>query len=182
MLLRRIPLAAIGALAVALAACSDQPTASRQGPGSSPSASLTPGRVAMHRLFNATTNDHQYGVYPYADYPAYTLEHYNYFFLEPSPTSGHIPLFVCVPSSSSTSSDHWLSTDPDCEDRDVMVVEAYSGYMATSELPGTVPLYRQYNALLDDTFHTIDLSEALYAEANYNYSSPVLMGYVYLEE
>ncbi|HEX8696356.1 MAG TPA: hypothetical protein VF746_28315 [Longimicrobium sp.] len=169
-------------MVLALAACSDQPTAPRQGLGSTPHASVTPGRVAMHRLFNAATNDHQYSVYPYTDTPPYTLEHYNYFFLEPAPTSGHIPLFICVPGASSTSSDHWLSTDPGCEGRDVIVVEAYSGYMATSQLPGTVPLYRQYNALLDDTFHTISLSEAQYAEAHYNYSTPVLMGYVYLTE
>lgn len=180
MLLRRISLGAV--VALALAACSDQPMAPRQGPGSTPRATGSPGRLAIHRLFDAATNDHFYSAYAYSGAPAYTLEHYNYFFLEPSYTSGHIPLFICVPGPSSTSSDHWLSTDPDCEGRDVMEVEAPSGYMATSELPGTVPLYRQYNALLDDTFHTIDLSEALYAEANYNYSAPVLMGYVYLTE
>lgn len=173
MLLRRIFLGAV----VALAACSDQPTAPRHD--STPRASGSTFRVAIHRLFNATNNDHLYSVYQYAGGSAYTLENYEYFFLEAFPTSGHIPLYYCAASSTSTSGDHWLSTDPDCEDRDVQTVEGHSGYMATSELPGTVPLYRQYNALLDDTFHTTSLSEAQYAAANYNYSTPVLMGYVY---
>lgn len=176
MLLRRISLGAV--VGLALAACAEQPTAPRQSPGH-PSATLT-YRTAMHRLFNGTTNDHLYSVYEYAGVPAYTLEHYNYFFLLPY-SSEHLPVFVCIPSSTSTSSDAFLSADPDCEDHDVMLVEAPSGFMATTQLTGTVPLYRQYNSLLDDTFHTIDYAEALYAEANYNYSAPVLMGYVYPE-
>lgn len=78
--------------------------------------------------------------------------------------------------------------DPNCEGRDVSdvsdvrVVEGHSGWLATSELAGTVPLYRRYNALLDDILHAISLSEARYAAASYNYSAPVLRGYVYLTE
>jgi hypothetical protein len=77
----------------------------------------------------------------------------------------------------STSGDHFLSTDPECDG--ALIIEL-TGYIATSELSNTVPLYRQYNSLLDDTFYTISLSEAQYAAANNNYSTPVVTGYVYL--
>lgn len=184
MLLRCIPLGAV--VALALAACSDQPTAPRHGPGSTPhQASVTATRTAMHRLFMASTNDHLYSQDPYegtGGSPAYTLEHYNYFFLESAPTSGHVPLYRCWRGMTSTSGDHWLSTDSSCEGALVIAPAGPQGYIATSQLTNTVPLYRQYNALLDDTFHTISLSEAQYAEANYNYSTPVLMGYVYLTQ
>jgi hypothetical protein len=179
-MLRCIPLVAV--VALALTACSDQPTAPHQDPGSAPHASGSTFRVAMHRLFNSTNNDHLYSVYEYAGGSAYTLENYEYFFLEAFETSGHVPVYFCSPSSTSTSGDHWLSTDPDCEDRDVTVVQGHSGWIATSQLTGTVPLYSQYNPVLDDTFHTISLSEAQYADANYGYSTPVVIGYVYTSE
>lgn len=180
MYLRRISLGAV--IALALAACAEPPTAPARQAAPTPRATGSYPRTPMHRFFAASTNDHMYSVYAYAGAPTYTREYYEYFFLESSYTSGHIPLFICFSSPTSTSSDNWLSTDSDCEDRDVYRVEAMSGWMSTTELPGTVPLYSQYNALLDDTFHTISLSEALYAEANYNYSAPVLMGYVYTSE
>lgn len=179
MLLRSLSLGAV--VALALAACSDQPTAPRHGPGH-PSATVTSGRTAIHRLFNASTSDHLYSQYSNegtSGSPAYTLENYEYFFIEPDSISGHVALYRCWRALSSSTGDHWLSTDPLCEGAYVI---GSQGYIATSQLTGTVPLYRQYNALLDDTFHTISLSEAQYAEANYNYSTPELMGYVYLTE
>lgn len=179
MFLRSIPLAAV--VALALAACSDQPTAPRHGPGSAPpQASETSTRTAIHRMFKASTNDHLYSQYesegesqPTSNY---YVEYYDYFYLESDSSSGHVPLYRCWRALSSSTGDHWLSTDSSC---DGAYVIGPVGYIATSQLSGTVALYSQYNALLDDTFHTISLSEAQYADANYNYSTPVVIGYVY---
>lgn len=184
MLLRNIPLGTVVALSLALVACSDQPTAPLRSPGSAPHATVTLGRTAIHRLFMAATNDHLYSQDAYegtAGTPAYTLEHYEYFFIEPDSISGHVALYRCWRGLSSTSGDHWLSTDPDCEGALVIAPDGPQGYIATSQLTGTVPLYRQYNSLLDDTFHTIDPTEASIAANTYNYSSPVVIGYVYTE-
>lgn len=183
MLLQRIAFGAV--VALALAACSEQPTAPRKGPDH-PSATLTSGRTAIHRLLLSDSNhiDHLYSTYANegtSGTPAYTLENYEYFFIEPAATSGHVALYRCWRAYYS-SGDHWLSTDPLCEGYYVIAPQGPQGYIATTQLTGTVPLYRQYNALLDDTFHTTSLSEAQYAEANYNYSTPELMGYVYTEE
>lgn len=179
MLLRRISLGAV--VALALTACADQPTAPSLAPGH-PAATLSSGRTAIHRLFMSYTNDHLYSQNENegtSGSPAYTLEHYDYFFIEPSATSGHVALYRCWRALSSTSGDHWLSTDSNCEGAYNLGLQ---GYIVTTQLTGTVALYRQYNSSLDDTFHTIDYSEALNAEANYGYSEPEVIGYVYTEE
>lgn len=179
-MLRCIPLVAV--VALALTACSDQPTAPLQDSGSTPKATVTTGRTAMHRLFMSSTGDHLYSQNSSegtSGSPAYTLENYEYFFIEPDSISGHVALYRCWRALSSSTGDHWLSTDPDCEGAYVIGLQ---GYIATSQLSGTVPLYSQYNPVLDDTFHTISLSEAQYADANYGYSTPVVIGYVYTSE
>ena len=58
--------------------------------------------------------------------------------------------------------------------------EGQVGWVATTQVPGSVPLYRLYNPGLGDTFHTIDANEANYAVANYGYTMWGISGYVYL--
>lgn len=135
-------------------------------------------RVSLARTYNPNNGDHMYGPDPSegAQY-GYYAENPQYFYLQTSGEASHVPLYRCWSSWVPQTGDHFLSTDPGCEGS---TFEGVQGYIATSQLPGTVPLYRLYNAGLQDTFHTIDANEANYAAAWYGYVHQGITGYVYL--
>ena len=133
-------------------------------------------RASLARTYNPNNGDHMYGFDPGEGWQyGYYAEYAQYFYLPQSPAGGHAALYRCWTPGNQTG-DHFLSTDPGCEGS---TWEGVMGYVATSQVAGTVPLYRLYNPGLQDTFYTTDWGEADYAANWYGYYHQGVTGYVY---
>lgn len=89
------------------------------------------------------------------------------------------PMYVCYMWSKDTNWDHkYFSTnDPGCEGQNQPNYFGYfEGYLASTQLPGTVPLYRCYIELTKDHFDT--LSSNCEGEALAQFEK--LLGYIFL--
>jgi hypothetical protein len=134
------------------------------------------GRVGIHRLYNPNNHDHLYGLDPNeGGYLGYYPEGVNYFYVLAQPAADHTGLYRCYVQ---WSGDHMLSTDPNCEGT---VNEGLLGQIATTQVAGTVPLYRLYNPSNRDHFYTVDANERQYAMWYYGYTDEGVTGYVYLQ-
>lgn len=132
-------------------------------------------RTAIHRIWSQEYGDHLYGQDPDEGLGnSYFLEARNYFFLAPTPAADHVPLHRCHRAADY---DHFLSTVPTCEGAANLGVQ---GYIATSQVVGTVPLYRLYRYATTNTFYTLSAEEADQAVAWYGYTRQGVTGYVYL--
>lgn len=161
---RKYVLAAV-TLVFALTGCSSEPTTSEPAPA----------RTAIHRLFSQPYGDHLYGTDPdEGGQLGYVLEARNYFYLLAAPAAGHVPLYRCLTPQTH---DHFLSTMLSCENA---TSEGLLGYIATSQVSGTVPLFRLYRAGTGNTFYTLSEAEADNAVAQYSYVRQGVTGYVYL--
>ena len=139
---------------------------------------LPTSRTAIARTYNPNNGDHMYGFDPNeGSQYGYYSEGYPYFYLLQSPAGSHVPLYRCWSSWVPQTGDHFLSTDPGCEGS---TYEGVMGHIATWQVAGSVPLYRMYNSSLQDTFYTVDWSEADYAANWYGYQHQGVIGYVYL--
>lgn len=135
-------------------------------------------RVSLARTYNPNNGDHMYGFDPNEGSAwGYYAEYAQYFYLNNAGDGNHVPLYRCWSSWVPGTGDHFLSTDPNCEGS---TFEGLQGYIATSQLPGTVPLYRLYHSGYQDTFYTTLWSEADYAATWYGYTHQGITGYVYL--
>ncbi|HET6233273.1 MAG TPA: S8 family serine peptidase [Longimicrobiaceae bacterium] len=133
-------------------------------------------RVPLHRMFSQQNGDHLYGLTPNEGTQwGYRMEAQNYFYLPVAPTVGHVALYRCYTRSTG---DHFLSTDLGCEGR---TNEGRMGYIATSQLANTVPMYRLYSSRNADIFYTLSAAEAQNAISAYAYVSAGIAGYVYLQ-
>ena len=150
-------------LLFALAGCSDEPTTLDP-----------PARTAIHRLFSQPYGDHLYGTDPDEGAAGgYVLEGRDYFYLLAAPAPGHVPLYRCLTPSTP---DHFLSTLQSCEGA---TNQGQLGYIATTQISGTVPLYRLYRYGWGNTFYTLSAAEADNAVVQYSYTPQGVTGYVY---
>jgi hypothetical protein len=154
---------AVVAMCLAFTACSGDPA----NPG--PAA-----RTAIHRLFSQPLGDHLYGQDPNEGAQSgYVLEARDYFYLASTPAGQHVPLYRC---HTLETHDHFLSTVANCEGA---TGEGQLGYVATTQVSGTVPLYRLYRAGTGNTFYTMSTEEADNAVSQYSYARQGVTGYVY---
>lgn len=133
----------------------------------------TPSRIAIHRLYKPGA-DHLYGLDPNEGRQhGYYLEGLNYFWIQPSGGANHTALYRCL----SGTWDHFLSTQSNCEGR---THEGRLGYIATSQVAGTVPLYRlrKYSGY-SDIFYTTDPAERQSILAGGGWANEGIQGYVY---
>jgi hypothetical protein len=131
-------------------------------------------RTALHRK-GWTGGDHLYTTDANEASGTYTLEdgagHPYYFATNTRAGTGWAPLYRCYASGH-----HYESRSSTCEAS--VVPEGQHGYVATTQLPGTVPLYRRRNVYSGDSFVTIDPAEAQGVLA-YNYVDEGILGYVW---
>jgi subtilisin family serine protease len=131
------------------------------------------GRTTVYRLYNSYKHDHLYAHTSNEGYQyGYNLEGIA-FYLASAPATGHVVLYRCRTSGNNN---HFLSTDAGCEGK---ITEGSMGHIATTQLSGTVPLYRLYRSAYAVTFYTTSWAEADYAATWYGYSHQGVTGYVY---
>ncbi|HYR09143.1 MAG TPA: S8 family peptidase [Longimicrobium sp.] len=129
------------------------------------------GRWPIHRHYNSSTGDRMYGWFPYEQaWVGYWPETQNYFYLESQPASGYTALYRCLSGTNSL-----LTTASNCEGA---THEGIRGYIATSQLTGTVPLYRLYKSSIPDDIYTISSSEVTSLQGA-GYTLVGTTGYVY---
>lgn len=134
-------------------------------------------RRAMHRLYKAGNGDHMYGHYPSEGYQwGYTAQNVDYFHLAAAPAANHVPLYRCYAYPALWSYDHFLSTDPGCEGT---TNEGLMGYIATSQVSGTVALHRLYKASTGDNLYTTSSVEVSRATMLGTEQNRGIVGYVY---
>ncbi|HEX5715618.1 MAG TPA: hypothetical protein VF179_05625, partial [Thermoanaerobaculia bacterium] len=90
------------------------------------------------------------------------------------PATSHAALYRCFDM---WTLDHFVSTDPYCATR---TNEGLLGYIATSQLSGTVPLYQTHDPQNDNRFYTISASERQ-TVLNWGWYDEGIAGYVYLQ-
>jgi hypothetical protein len=136
---------------------------------------LYPPGTAIHRLLNPTWygGDHLYGPDPLEGKSAgYVLEAKNYFYLTSALSSAYATLYRC-----NVANHHFLSRDSYCEAG--MPAEAGLGQLATTQIPGTVPLYRTRNPSTGHRLSTIDAGEAQ-GTINSGWTNEGVTGYVWV--
>jgi hypothetical protein len=78
--------------------------------------------------------------------------------------------------------DHFYTANPaerqQAESRDGYKAEGITGYIAKTQLPGTVPLYRLYSERSGEHFYTASEKEREFAEKNDGFKSEGIVGYV----
>lgn len=127
----------------------------------------------MYRLYNAGRHDHLYSHMSNEGHQyGYKLEGIA-FYLAPAPAAEHVALYRCYRPATLT---HLLSTDAGCEGS---TTEGPMGYIATTQLPGTVPLYRLFRSAYQANFYTTNWPEADDAVRLYGFSQQGVAGYVY---
>ncbi len=136
-------------------------------------------RVPLHRMYSPNSGDHLYGLWPNEGTQwGYYMESRSYFHLRGSPATGFAALYRCYLPRQGSTGDHFLSTDAACEGR---TNEGLLGYIATSQLTGTVPLYRLYSAQYGETMYSVSTVEVQVATTSYGYVNMGVTGFVYLQ-
>ena len=137
----------------------------------SPSEGVHP----IHRAYSHQATDHFYTTdREEIEAAGYTLEHEDYFWLRDDDDDDTVPLWRCW---SAQESDHFYTTSGSCEDAPDMVLEGNIGFIATTQLPGAVPLLRLYKS--GDHFYTVSAAEAESAQAAHGYTFEKVVGYVW---
>jgi len=95
--------------------------------------------------------------------------------------TGTDPLYRLYKGSNGTP-DHFYTADPaekqKAETRDGYKVEGVTGYIAKTQLPGTVPLYRLFSVHGGEHFYTVDEKERQFAETHDGFKDEGIAGYV----
>jgi hypothetical protein len=136
------------------------------------------GLVGIHRAFNGGALQHLYSVSLFeleeADRLETEAEHY--FALARSPAAGTTPLHRCYLGRGW----HLLTPDAGCEGAAGATNEGAMGHIASSQLPGTVPLRRLFDPEAPDHLFTTSASERDYA-VGLGYVDEGIAGYVWDE-
>jgi hypothetical protein len=101
----------------------------------------------------------------------YTVESYGYYYLYATAQPGLVPFYRC----STAAGAHLYTTDASCDGN---TVEGSMGWIATSPVCGSIPLFHLYAATTGDHFYTTSTAEAATAEAG-GYVSQGTAGYVW---
>lgn len=136
-------------------------------------------RVGVHRALNGQAQQHLFSasLEELESSPALTVEMMNAFFLQnPAAGDGSVPFYRCYLGSGW----HLHTTSPTCEDAPGAINEGAAGHVATSQVEGTVPLYRLFRGAKLDHFYTTSAGERDYAVA-LGYADEGIAGYVYPE-
>ena len=129
-------------------------------------------RVGVHR---ASGNDHFYSANATtADTAPYHIERMNYFRLYASAHEGLRPLFRCRKSDGKM----LLTTQTNCET--VGPQREMLGFIAASPRCGSTPLYRLFNAGINNHFYTVSAAERDNAINNLGYVLQTSPGHVWL--
>lgn len=129
-------------------------------------------RIGVDRSFSAAQGWHFYTVSDAeASCCGYAVEGYDAFYLYDAAQPGLVPFYRCVTGAGA----HFYSTDPACEGQ---TTEGSLGYIATSAVCGSVPLYRLANAAKGDHLYTTSMAEVTSAEAA-GYVLESTVGYVW---
>lgn len=106
----------------------------------------------------------------------YYLENLNDFWLQQSGDANHVALSRCFRTGTW---DHFLCTASNCEGR---TNEGLAGYIATSQVAGTIPLYRLSKASgYPDIFYTTNASERQSVLSGGGWVDQGIQGYVYTQ-
>lgn len=104
----------------------------------------------------------------------YAVEYLDYYYLYSAANAGLVPFYRCSLGNGS----HLYTTSSTCEGAGGATNEGSMGYIATSQVCGSVPLYRLYDATNGDHFYTTSSSEAASAEGG-GYATEGIAGYVW---
>jgi hypothetical protein len=129
----------------------------------------------VDRSVNPTTGEHFYTTSDAeASCCGFTVEALDYYYLYSAQQSGLVPFYRCLLMSGF----HFYTTDSGCEGAQGAKNEGSLGYIATSALCGSTPLYRLYDATNGDHFYTVSASESATAQSN-GYVLESTAGYVW---
>ena len=129
-------------------------------------------RIGVDRSFSGTSGQHFYTTTDSeASCCGYSVETYDYYYLYATAQAGLVPFYRC----STAAGDHLYTTDASCEGE---TVEGSMGWIATTSVCGSVPLYRLFNATSGDHLYTTSMAEVTSAEGG-GYVSQGTAGYVW---
>ena len=129
----------------------------------------------VDRSYNAMTGEHFYTT---SDAEAaccgFTVEDLDYYYLYTAQQTGLVPFYRCLLMSGF----HFYTTDSGCEGAAGAKNEGSLGYIATSAVCGSTPLYRLYDGTNGDHFYTVSASESASAQQQ-GYILESTAGYVW---
>jgi len=129
-------------------------------------------RVGIDRAFDKTNGLHFYtATDSEADCCGYTAETFDDFYLYNAAQPGLVPFYRCSTAAGS----HLYTTDATCEGN---TVEGSMGWIATSAVCGSVPLYRLDDATSGDHLYTTSSAEVTAAQSS-GYVLNTTAGYVW---
>ncbi len=112
-------------------------------------------RHGVHRSANGSTGEHFYTTSASeAMCCGFVVESLNYFYLYNATQPGTTTLYRCLSRASGT--DHFCSTDASCEGQ---IVEGPMGFIGTSAVCGSTPLYRAWDPRTGTHLFTTDAAE-----------------------
>jgi hypothetical protein len=128
-------------------------------------------RVDVHRSWHPVTGEHFYTTdINEAQCCGFQLEFAGFYELYAAQQPNTTAFYRCV------STFHHYTTDPNCEG---LQVEGVMGYIGTIELPGSVRLWRSYNAMNGDHFFTNSQDEHNYAVGTLGFVDEGAVGWVW---
>ena len=134
-------------------------------------------RIAIHRAYHPRNRQHLFStsLAEITGAAGLTLEAEGAFHLSRSADTGTAPLHRCYLGRGW----HLLTTHASCEHAPGAVDEGVMGHLATTPLPGTIPLYRLFHAGALDHFYTTSAAERDYA-VTLGYVAEGVSGHVYV--
>jgi hypothetical protein len=172
-------IAATLAAALGLSGCMDIETLDDTDPENveSTESSILTTPTYVHRAYKSSNGEHFYTEsFWEAQSGGYQLEFVNYYALETGqPNLGWVPFYRCWWENAGK---HLYTVVPGCESTQARN-EGRIGFIATTWVSGTVPLYRLYKPSNHDHLYTTSWDEVLLAYYNLAYSYEGVVGYVY---
>lgn len=137
---------------------------------------VTTGLHGIHRGYHPGSHQHLYSGnrQEISKAPGLRLDLANAFYLDPVAGPGLSPFHRCYLGNGW----HLLTTHPTCEGAPGATDEGPLGYLATAQIPGTVPLYRLFRSNKPNHFYTTSTAERDRAAAN-GYTIEHVAGYVW---
>lgn len=135
-------------------------------------------KTPIHRAYHGGAKQHLFSMslLELQQGPGLTVEMENAFWLASAGVEGTVGLHRCYLGKGW----HLMTTAAACEGAPGAIDEGAHGWIATSQLPGTVPLYRLFNGAAPDHFYTTSDSERAFATA-IGYADEGVAGYVWTQ-